>query len=383
VFFELIRSDSQSKARAGVLNTSHGKVETPIFMPVGTQGTVKTVSPHELDGLGAQILLANTYHLFLRPGDRLIEEAGGLHRFMGWSLPILTDSGGFQVFSLAGLRKITDEGVRFQSHLDGSRHTFTPETVIDVQARIGSDILMVLDECTAYPCTEREAVKSSDRTLRWAERSLRRFTDIRAGFTAQRFLFGIAQGGTFEAVRRLSIERLVAMDFPGYAIGGLAVGEPKSLMMETVDLCTGLLPAGMPRYLMGVGKPEDIVQAIALGVDMFDCVIPTRNGRNGTVYTRGGRLVIKSKAFERDFQPIETSCGCYTCLHFSRAYLRHLIHSSETLGLRLATIHNLFFYLNLVKEARQAVLESRFSEWKNAFFSVYYTEGQNPHSNER
>ncbi len=327
--------------------------------------------------------MANTYHLYLRPGDRLLEEAGGLHRFMGWSHPILTDSGGFQVFSLSELRKIEDDGVRFQSHLDGSYHAFTPEMVIDVQARIGSDILMVLDECTAYPCTEKEAVKASHRTIRWAERSLKRFEDVRVNFTSDRFLFGIAQGGVFPAVRRESLERLIAMDFAGYAIGGLAVGEPKSMMMETVDLCTGLLPAEKPRYLMGVGKPEDIIQAITLGVDMFDCVIPTRNGRNGTVYTRGGRMVIKGKAFEKDFQSIESSCGCYTCRHFSRAYLRHLIHSNETLGLRLATIHNLYFYLNLVKEARLAVLESRFSEWKNAFFNVYYKDGQNPHSNER
>jgi queuine tRNA-ribosyltransferase len=348
-------------------------------MPVGTQGTVKTVSPHELVDLGAQILLGNTYHLYLRPGDALLAEAGGLHRFMGWSRPILTDSGGFQVFSLSELRKITDEGVRFQSHLDGSRHLFTPEMVIDVQTRIGSDVQMVLDECSAYPCTEREAAKANDRTIRWAERCLKRFREIQDRFEYPRFLFAIAQGSIFPEIRRTSVERLTGMAFDGYAIGGLAVGEPKSAMMETVGLCTGLLPEEKPRYLMGVGKPEDIVDAIALGVDMFDCVIPTRNGRNGTVYTRNERIVIKGKAFEKDFEPIDAACGCYTCRHFSRAYLRHLIHASETLGLRLATIHNLYFYLNLVKEARLAILESRFSEWKNTFFNVYYKDSQNRH----
>ena len=348
-------------------------------MPVGTQGTVKTVSPHELVDLGAQILLGNTYHLYLRPGDALLAEAGGLHRFMGWSRPILTDSGGFQVFSLSELRKISDEGVRFQSHLDGSRHLFTPEMVIEVQTRIGSDVQMVLDECSAYPCTEGEAAKANDRTIRWAERCLKRFREIQDRFEYPRFLFAIAQGSIFPEIRRTSVERLTGMAFDGYAIGGLAVGEPKSAMMETVGLCTGLLPQEKPRYLMGVGKPEDIVDAIALGVDMFDCVIPTRNGRNGTVYTRNERMVIKGKAFEKDFEPIDAACGCYTCRHFSRAYLRHLIHASETLGLRLATIHNLYFYLNLVKEARLAILESRFSEWKNAFFNVYYKESQNRH----
>ena len=372
MFFKLTGSDSETKARAGLIVTTHGMVETPVFMPVGTQGTVKTVSPHELEDLGAQILLGNTYHLYLRPGDGLIGEAGGLHRFMGWNHPILTDSGGFQVFSLSGLRKITDDGVRFQSHLDGSYHVFTPEMVIDVQVRIGADILMVFDECSAYPCADQDAVKANDRTIRWAERCLRRFNQGREDFQYPRFLFGIAQGGIYPSIRRDSAERLIEMGFDGYAIGGLAVGEPKAVMMETVDLCTGLFPEDKPRYLMGVGKPEDIVEAIALGVDMFDCVIPTRNGRNGTVYTRSGRMVIKGKAFERDFQPIEATCGCYTCRHFSRAYLRHLIHANETLGLRLATIHNLHFYTNLVGEARAAVLESRFSEWKKAFFDVYY-----------
>jgi queuine tRNA-ribosyltransferase len=372
VFFELIQSDSQTRARAGLMHTSHGMVETPIFMPVGTQGTVKTVSPHELVELGAEILLGNTYHLYLRPGDTLLAEAGGLHRFMGWSRPILTDSGGFQVFSLSGLRKITDDGVQFQSHLDGSRHWFTPEMVIEVQTRIGSDVQMVLDECTAYPCSEREAAKANERTLRWAGRCLKRFREMQNHFDYPRFLFGIAQGGTFPAIRRASVESLVELEFDGYAIGGLAVGEPRTAMLETAGFCSGLLPENKPRYLMGVGKPEDIVDSIALGVDMFDCVIPTRNGRNGTVYTRNGRLVIKGKAFERDFAPIDAACGCYTCRNFSRAYLRHLIHAGETFGLRLATIHNLYFYLNLVKEARLAILESRFSEWKNAFFDVYY-----------
>jgi queuine tRNA-ribosyltransferase len=378
MFFELIQSDSLTRARAGIIKTAHGSIETPIFMPVGTQGTVKAVSPQELSDLGAQILLGNTYHLFLRPGDELVAEAGGLQRFMGWPGPILTDSGGFQVFSLSGLRKITDEGVRFQSHLDGSRHLFTPERVIDIQTRIGSDIQMVLDECTAFPCTEKEASRASERTLRWAERCLMRFHETRNRFEFPRFLFGIVQGSTYPDIRRNCSDRLVGLPFDGYAIGGLAVGEPRRMMLETVDLCAAILPEAKPRYLMGVGKPEDIVDAISLGVDLFDCVIPTRNGRNGTVYTRNGRMVIKGRSFEKDFGPIDPECGCYTCRNFSRAYLRHLLHAGETFGLRLATIHNLHFYLQLVKEARQAIVETRFSEWKNAFFDVYYKHQSDP-----
>jgi queuine tRNA-ribosyltransferase len=374
MFFELIQTDSSTNARAGLIRTAHGTVETPIFMPVGTQGTVKTVSPHELKELGAQIILGNTYHLYLRPGDALIAEAGGLHRFMGWSGPILTDSGGFQVFSLSELRKINDDGVRFQSHLDGSFHTFTPEKAVDIQTNIGSDIQMVLDECSPYPCSPEDAEKACGRTVRWAERCLARFKEIQSDFQYPRHMFGIAQGGTHPEIRRACAERLTQMDFDGYAIGGLAVGEPKQTMKEMTGLCTGIFPPGKPRYLMGVGKPEDIVEAIGLGVDMFDCVIPTRNGRNGTVYTRSGRLVIKNKTFERDFQPIDDRCTCYTCRHFTRAYLRHLLRAGETLGLRLATIHNLHFFLSIVQAARRAVLELRFSEWKNAFFDVYYKD---------
>ena len=372
--FRVEKKDGETKARAGVLTTSRGKVQTPVFMPVGTQGTVKTVSPQELREVGAQIILANTYHLYLRPGDALIREVGGLHRFMGWASPILTDSGGYQVFSLAELRKVSDEGVRFQSHLDGSYHTFTPESIVDVQRNLGSDVMMVLDECVAYPCSYEDAVKANDRTLRWAERCLVRFRQTRSYSAESQAIFGIVQGSTYEPVRRVSAEHLVALGFDGYGIGGLAVGEPRTAMLEMVDLTTDRLPQDRLRYLMGVGKPEDIVDAIELGVDMFDCVIPTRNGRNGTVYTWGGKLVMKNKMFEKDTLPVAEGCGCYTCRHFSRAYVRHLFQAGEMLGLRLATIHNLYFYMELVREARQAVVEGRFQAWKKHFVSEYGIE---------
>jgi len=367
----LEKVDKGTKARAGVLKTSKGHVRTPIFMPVGTQATVKTVSPQELQEVGAQIILGNAYHLYLRPGDVLIREAGGLHRFMGWPLPILTDSGGYQVFSLAELRNIHEEGVRFQSHLDGSYHLFSPERVIDIQRNLGSDIMMVLDECSSYPCLYEDALKANERTLRWAERSLAKFQHTDSPLGEDQGLFGIVQGSTYETIREWSAQHLSTMNFNGYGIGGLAVGEPRNAMLEITDLCTDILPKDRPRYLMGVGKPEDIVDAIALGVDMFDCVIPTRNGRNGTVYTRQGKLVIKNHTFREDFCPIDERCLCYTCRHFSRAYLRHLFQSDEILGLRLATLHNLYFYLELVREARQSIVEGVFKKWKNDFFREY------------
>lgn len=369
--FKLEKNCTKTHARAAVLKTPHGEIRTPVFMPVGTQGTVKTISPQELRNIQVQIILGNTYHLFLRPGVSIIEEAGGLHCFMSWPLPILTDSGGFQIFSLAELRKITNEGVTFQSHLDGSYHLFTPETVIDIQKSLGTDIMMVLDECAPYPCSYEDAVKAHNRTLHWAERSLARHHEVEPPNEKYQAIFGIVQGSTYEAIRKISAEKLVELGFDGYAIGGLAVGEPKSAMMEITELCTGLLPSEKPRYLMGVGKPEDIVEAISLGIDMFDCVIPTRNGRNGTVYTRQGKLVIKNRQYEKDFNPISESCSCYTCQHFSRAYIRHLFQAEEILGLRLASIHNLYFYMDLMQGARQSVLDGSFQEWKRTFFNQY------------
>ncbi|MBN2028993.1 tRNA guanosine(34) transglycosylase Tgt [bacterium] len=372
--FTVEKIDGESRARAGLLTTPHGNVETPVFMPVGTQGTVKTVSPQELHTLGAQIILSNTYHLYLRPGDRLIQEAGGLHRFIGWPHPILTDSGGYQVFSLAELCKVNDEGVRFQSHLDGSYHDFTPEGVVDIQRNLGSDVMMVLDECSPYPCAHEIAVKANERTIRWAERSLNRYLETDPPLGLQQYIFGIVQGSTYQTIREVSTKRLVEMAFDGYGIGGLAVGEPRIVMLEMIEYCIDLLPKEKPRYLMGVGKPEDIVEAIALGVDLFDCVIPTRNGRNGTVYTREGKLVVKNRHFEKDFIPIDELCQCYTCQHFSRAYIRHLFQAEEILGLRLATIHNLHFYMTLIREARQAIIKGSFQKWKETFLNQYSSE---------
>jgi len=334
-------------------------------MPVGTQGTVKAIEPRELEELGVRVILGNTYHLLLRPGTSILEQAGGLHRFMGWGRPILTDSGGYQVFSLADLRSLEDHGVTFRSHIDGSTHTLTPESVIDIQRSLGSDIMMVLDECPHHPCDEEYARRSHVLTLRWAERCREQ-----AGRTAPRYgsaqaLFGIVQGSVFPAVREASATALAALEFDGYAIGGLSVGEPAEAMYAMTELCTGILPAGKPRYLMGVGTPENILESIARGVDMFDCVLPTRNGRNALFFTRQGRVNVRNAAYATDFSPIDSSCSCYTCRNFTRAYLRHLFKAGEILGLQLATIHNLAFYLWLVRVAREAILEDRFAAWKN------------------
>lgn len=371
VTFELVAVDRETEGRAGLLKTDHGVVETPAFMPVGTQGTVKTVSPHELLDCGIQIMLSNTYHLFLRPGTEILQEAGGLHSFAGWQRPILTDSGGFQVFSLSDFRRITEEGVYFRSHLDGSYNLFTPENVVDYQRIIGSDIMMVLDECPPYPCDKSYAEQSLELTHRWALRSKRRFEETQPRYDHDQALFGIVQGSVYNDLRRRSAEFLAELDFPGYAIGGLSVGEPKERMFEVLDSVTPLLPRDKPRYLMGVGKPEDIVEAVSLGVDMFDCVIPTRNGRNGTVFTWEGPLVIKNARFKKDFGPIDQDCPCYACRHFTRAYIRHLFHAGEILALRLATIHNLTFYASLMREIRDAILKNRFAEWKRDFYRVY------------
>ncbi len=365
MFFKLEHTDSQSKARAGLLSTDHGIIETPIFMPVGTQGTVKTLSPRNLHEVNAQIILGNTYHLYMRPGHQLIRKMGGLHSFISWDRAILTDSGGFQVFSLKDLRKIDEEGILFQSHLNGSYHKFTPALVLEIQQALGSDIMMVLDECTPYPADRDYAEKSNELTIKWARQAREIFARWQPLYGHRQQLFAIVQGSVYKDIREKSARALIDLDFPGYAIGGLAVGEPKETMFEMTDFCTDLLPAEKPRYLMGVGMPDDILNAIERGVDMFDCVIPTRNARNGTVFTTQGKMVLKAARFKEDPKPIDEHCTCYTCQNFSRAYLRHLYNANEILGLKLATLHNIHFYLWLVREARKAILENRFKAWKD------------------
>lgn len=374
VSYQLISRDPVSCARAGRITTPHGTIQTPVFMPVGTQGTVKTLDPAELDACGVEIILGNTYHLYLRPGHDLIRRMGGLHRLMSWPRPILTDSGGYQVFSLADLKTIREEGVTFQSHLDGSKHLFTPESVIEVQTAFGSDIIMPLDECTPYPCPYEYAKRSGAMTLRWAARARKRFDDLNAIRPAPQALFGIVQGSTYEDLRIESARALVEMGFDGYAIGGLSIGEPKSTMGALIDLTVSHLPDDKPRYLMGAGTPEDLVDAVGRGLEMFDCVIPTREGRNGTVYTRHGRLVIKNAVYKEDPRPIDEQCGCYACRTFSRAYLRHLFQAGEILGPRMGTLHNVHFFVGLLKEMRQAIMESRFHEWRTEFLSTYRGE---------
>ncbi|MCG0238507.1 MAG: tRNA guanosine(34) transglycosylase Tgt [Firmicutes bacterium] len=364
--FEVLATDPNSAARRGRLTTPHGVIETPVFMPVGTQATVKTLSPHEVWDLGARIILSNTYHLYLRPGADLIREAGGLHRFMAWPGSILTDSGGFQVFSLAELRKITEEGVQFRSHLDGSSHFLSPETAIQVQNALGADIIMCFDECTPWPVEYEYAKASMERTARWAARC--KAAHARPDDQA---LFGIVQGSTYADLRRESAARTVELDFPGYAVGGLSVGEPKALMHEMLEITVPLLPPDRPRYLMGVGSPEDLIEGVWRGIDMFDCVLPTRIARHGTVFTRRGKLSVRSAAFARDWEPIEPGCDCYACRHFSRAYIRHLFKAEEMLGLRLASLHNLRFLLRLMEEVRQALETGTFAEYRRAFYAEW------------
>ena len=364
--FSLAKTDDRTDARAGRLETAHGTVRTPTFMPVGTQGSVKGVSPRALRAeIGAQVILGNTYHLYLRPGTNVLERAGGLHEFMNWDGPILTDSGGYQVFSLSDRREITEEGVRFRSHLDGSEHLFTPESVVDTQRVIGSDIMMVLDECPAADVSEHYARESNALTLRWAERARERYEVTAPRYGHEQLLFGIVQGVTYPSIRRDSARRLVAMDFPGYAIGGLSVGEPAEQMYAMTEIVTPLLPADKPRYLMGVGKPANLLESIARGVDLFDCVIPTRNGRNGTIYTTAGRINIKNAQWTDDFSPIDPQLDAYASQQFSKAYLRHLQKSGEILGLQIASQQNLAFYLWLMRQARAAIQEGRFATWKD------------------
>jgi len=341
------------------LKTPHGEIETPIFMPVGTRATVKTLSPAELEEIGAQIILGNTYHLYLRPGHNLIQKAGGLHKFMSWHKPILTDSGGFQVMSLKGLRKITPDGVKFQSHIDGSYHFFTPEKVIEIQNAIGADIIMSFDECPPYPATRKYISESLKTTLAWAKRGKEAHKN-----TDKQALFGIVQGGIYKDLREESAKKLMEMDFPGYSIGGLAVGEKKEDMLRITAFLNGILPQNKPRYLMGVGTPTDLLENIDNGIDMFDCVMPTRNARKGTVFTSKGKLIIKSARYKDDFSPLDENCNCYTCRNFSRAYIRHLFSVDEILGMRLTSLHSLHFYLELVRKARKAILENRYSDFK-------------------
>ena len=369
MYFSLQHTDKSCKARAGVYHTGHGDIETPIFMPVGTRASVKTQSPRDLGDIGAQIILGNTYHLYLRPGAKRIADFGGLHKFMNWPLPILTDSGGYQVFSLKELRKIEKDGVRFQSHLDGSYHNFTPESVLDAQRMIGSDIMMVLDECPPHPASYEYVKNSNDLTLKWARIARELYAQKKPLHGYDQALFGIVQGGTFKDLREISARELIKLDFPGYAIGGLAVGENKDDMHATTDLCTDLLPIDKPRYLMGVGTPNDILEGIERGVDMFDCVMPTRNARNGTVFTHNGKLVIKAGRYKDDTAPLDEKCSCYACQNFSRAYIRHLLNVGEVLGIYLTTHHNLTFYLDLVKEARRQITGDNFIHWKSAMLN--------------
>jgi queuine tRNA-ribosyltransferase len=364
VTFELHHTDRETRARAGLLRTPHGDAPTPLFCPVGTQATVKAVSPRELHELQTGMILGNTYHLYLRPGAELIAELGGLHRFMGWDGPILTDSGGFQVFSLEGLRRIGDDGVVFRSHIDGSAHTFTPELVVDIQEKLGSDIAMVLDEC-ADPHDYAYAVGAMERTHRWAARCLD------AHQRADQALFGIVQGGIHEDLRRASAAAISSMGFAGHAIGGLSVGESKVDMLRILDGLMPLLPLERPRYLMGVGSPEDLVEGVARGVDMFDCVLPTRLARNGAVFTPEGRLNLRNAVHKNDPRPIQEGCACYACQHFSRAYLRHLVLAKEMLGARLNTLHNIHFLLELMRNMRAAILADEFDAFREAFWARY------------
>ena len=340
-------------------------------MPVGTQGTVKTLSPLELKETGSQIILGNTYHLYLRPGTSVIEKAGGLQCFSGWNRPILTDSGGYQVYSLAGLRKISDDGVVFQSHIDGSSHDFTPESTMDIQLSLGSDIMMVLDECPPYPSSIEYVADSVKRTNAWAKRCRDHFEKMGSKYGYEQHLFGIVQGSIYPDLRRESVSALVDLDFPGYAIGGLSIGEPKPVLFELVETCTAMLPEAKPRYLMGMGKPEDLVEGISLGVDMFDCVLPTRNARKGQLFTWSGPMNLRNAKYKDDFRPIDAECSCYACQQFSRAYIRHLFHAREILALRLASLHNLHFYHSLVAGCRASIADGSFTLWRQRFYENY------------
>ena len=366
VTYELIKKDSRTKARRGRVNTPHGPIETPVFMPVGTAGTVKAMKPEEVRDMGAQIILGNTYHLYLRPGHEVVKAAGGLHKFMNWERAILTDSGGFQVFSLGAMRKISEEGVEFRSHIDGSKHMLSPEKSMEIQNALGSDIMMAFDECAPYPADRNYVKNSLERTTRWLKRCKEYHKN-----TEQQSLFGIMQGGMYKDLRKQSAEEIVELDLPGYAIGGLSVGEPKEIMYEVMDDCVDYLPADKPRYLMGVGSPDCLFEGVERGIDMFDCVLPTRIARHGMAMTSQGRVNIKNAKYERDFTPLDPNCDCYTCRNYSKAYLRHLFKSDEILLSMLMTTHNLHFLVNTMAGIRKAIEEDRFLEYKKEFYDSY------------
>ncbi len=363
--FNVVSESKVSPARAGIIQTSHGAIETPVFMPVGTHGSVKSVTPEELKDAGAQIILGNTYHLYLRPGCDVIGRFAGLHQFIHWDGPILTDSGGFQVFSLAKLAKISEEGVTFQSHLDGSSHLLTPANVIEIQNCLGSDIIMCLDDCIQYPASKEDSLNALEITTNWAKRCKQAWQEINNGHNA---LFGIVQGGMFKDLRQRSAEELMKIDFPGYAVGGLSVGEPTDVMLEIAEHSLPHLPVSKPRYIMGVGTPENLIELVALGADMFDCVLPTRNARNGQIFTQFGTVNISNAQYKEDTEPLDSDCQCYTCRNYSRAYLRHLYMARELLSYRLNTIHNIHFFINFMKKIRQAILTNEFEEFRKAYY---------------
>ena len=367
VTYELIHECKQTGARRGVIHTPHGDIQTPVFMPVGTQATVKSMAPEELKKMvGAQIILSNTYHLYLRPGQDIVKEAGGLHNFMKWDRPILTDSGGFQVFSLGALRTISEEGVEFKSHLDGSKHFFSPESVMKIEEDLGADIIMAFDECVEYPATYEYTKQSMERTTRWAKRCKEAHTTVE-----KQALFGIIQGGFYKDLRKKSAEDLVSLDLPGYAIGGISVGEPKEEFLDILNYTTPLMPKDKPRYLMGVGTPDYLIEAVLSGIDMCDCVLPTRIARNGTALTSHGKVVVRNATYERDWNPLDNNCDCYTCKNYTRAYIRHLIKANEILGVRLLSIHNLRFLTNLMERVKIEIEHDNLQNFKEEFFKQY------------
>lgn len=368
--FQLLKTANNTNARFGILKTARGEIQTPFFMPVGTNATVKGISSEELNEMDAQLVLSNTYHLFLRPGMEVIKHFGGLHKFMGWEKPILTDSGGFQVFSLSKLRKIKDEGVTFQSHLDGSKCFFSPENVIEIEQTLGADMIMPLDVCAPYPCDKKKSKESVLRTTVWAKRSKEYFLEHQ-GENGRQLLFGIIQGATFEDLRKQSAEEILDIGFDGYAIGGVSVGEPVDLMFETVDWVTPLLPKERPRYLMGIGMPDQILRAVACGIDMFDTCIPTRYGRHGTAFTSKGKLIVLNTEFTNDMRPIDEDCDCFVCRKYSRSYIRHLVKAGEILGLRFLSYHNVYFYIRLMQKIRKAIGSGTFNEFQKEFLKSY------------